>query len=180
MTDPRLEEYKALRATIRQRGTMRAWVFWAGIAIWAALVLATTLVVSLPWLAVIPLLLLAATFEVVFGLHITVERIGRYLDVFHEDQWERTAMVFGAPHPGAAVDPLFTVLFGLATLCNFVPVMLAGAVTVELAAIGAFHMLFVVRLAVARHVAARQREVELARFRQIMDEQATALGRGQR
>ena len=46
MTDRDLEEYKALRATIRQRGTARTWVFGAGLAAWAALALATTLVSS--------------------------------------------------------------------------------------------------------------------------------------
>ena len=35
MTDRDLEEYKALRATIRQRGTARIWVFGAGLAAWA-------------------------------------------------------------------------------------------------------------------------------------------------
>src|SRR5688572_17330474 len=113
MTDRELEEYKALRATIRQRGTARAWVFGAGLAAWATLALATTLV-SLPLITVIPLLLLAATFEVVFGLHVAVERIGRYLQVFYEDRWEQTAMAFGAPMAGTRTDPLFAVYFGAA------------------------------------------------------------------
>src|SRR3954465_15690792 len=41
MADRDVEEYKALRATIRQRGTARAWIFVAGLAAWAALTLAT-------------------------------------------------------------------------------------------------------------------------------------------
>jgi hypothetical protein len=166
MTDRELEEYKALRATIRQRGTARAWVFGAGLAAWATLALATTLV-SLPLITVIPLLLLAATFEVVFGLYVAVERIGRYLQVFHEDRWEETAMAFGPPLAGTRTDPLFTLFFALATMCNFVPVMLSEPVRVELAVIGGIHLLFLARLGVGRHAASRQRAADLARFQQI-------------
>ncbi len=169
MTDRDLEEYKALRATIRQRGTARIWVFGSGLAAWATLALATTLV-SIPLITIIPLLLLAATFEAVFGLHVAVERIGRYLEVFYEDRWEQTAMAFGAPMAGTGTDPLFTVLFGLATMCNFVPVMLSEPVRVELAVIGGVHVLFITRLVVARHAAGRQREADRARFRQIKDD----------
>lgn len=168
MTGRELEEYKALRATIRQRGTARAWVFGSGLAAWAALALATTLV-SLPLITVIPLLLLAATFEVVFGLHVGVERIGRYLEVFHEDRWEQTAMAVGAPLSGTGTDPLFTVFFGLATMCNFVPVMLSEPVRVELVVIGGLHLLFIARLAAGRHVAGRQRQADRARFQQIKE-----------
>jgi hypothetical protein len=169
MTDRELEEYKSLRATIRQRGTARAWIFGAGLAAWAALALATTLV-SIPLITIIPLLLLAATFEVVFALHVAVERIGRYLEVFYEDRWEQTAMVLGAPLAGTGTDPLFAVFFGLATLSNFVPVVLSTPVRVELATIGGIHLLFIVRLVVARQAASRQREADRARFQQIKDD----------
>ena len=173
MTERDLEGYKALRATIRQRGTARVCVFAAGFAAWAALTLATTLV-SLPLLTVLPLLLLAAIFEAVFALHVGVERIGRYLQVFHEDRWEDTAMAFGAPLAGTGTDPLFVALFGLATLGNFVPVLLSEPVRVELAVIGGVHVLFIARLIVARHAAARQRDADLARFRQLRNESGFA------
>ena len=83
----------------------------------------------------LPLLLLAAGFEVVFGLHTAVERIGRYLQVFYEEDdpsrlersWERTAMAYGRTYPGGS-DPLFVAYFFLATLLNFVPVILAEPV----------------------------------------------------
>jgi hypothetical protein len=169
MTDRELEEYKSLRATIRQRGTARVWVFWSGVAAWATLALATTLV-SLPLITLIPLLLLAATFEVVFALHVAVERIGRYLEVFHGDRWEQTAMVLGAPLAGTGTDPLFIVFFGLAAMCNFVPVMLSEPVRVELAVIGGVHLIFIGRLVVARQAAGRQRAADLARFQQIKDD----------
>jgi len=169
MTNRDLEEYKALRATIRQRGTARTWVFGFGLAAWATMVLATTLV-SPPLITLIPLLVLAGFFEAVFGLHVAVERIGRYLDVFFEDRWEETAMAFGAPLAGTRTDPLFTVFFGLATMGNFVPVMLSEPVRVELAVVGGGHLLFIARLVAARRAAGRQREADLARFREIKDD----------
>ena len=169
MSDRELEEYKALRATIAQRGSVRTCVFVAGLAAWGVVSLATTFV-SLPLLTVLPLVLLAGTFEAVFALHVGVERIGRYLQVFHDDRWEQTAMAFGAPLAGTGSDPLFALFFGLATIVNFVPVMLAEPVRIELATIGGAHALFIVRLIVAHQVAGRQRAADLERFRSIRDE----------
>jgi hypothetical protein len=166
MTERETEEYRALRATISHRGSVRTCVFVAGLAIWCMVALAATFI-SIPLMTVLPLVLLAGTFEAVFALHVGVERIGRYLQVFHEDRWEQTAMAFGAPLAGTGSDPLFAVFFGLATMCNFVPVLLAEPVRVELAMIGGAHALFIVRLIVARHVAGRQRAADLERFRQI-------------
>ena len=168
MTESEVEEYKALRATIRERGSVRACVFVAGMAAWALVALAATFV-SIPLMAVLPLLLLAATFEAVFALHVGVERIGRYLQVFHQDRWEKTAMAFGAPLAGTGSDPLFIVFFGLATMCNFVPVLLAEPVPIELAMLGGVHALFIVRLVVARRVAGRQRAADLERFKNLRD-----------
>ena len=147
---------------------MRTCVFVAGLAAWALVALAATFV-SIPLMTVLPLLLLAGTFEAVFALHVGVERIGRYLQVFYEDRWEQTAMAFGPPLAGTGSDPLFALLFGLATMCNFVPVLLAEPVRVELAVIGGAHALFLVRLVVARQVAGRQRAADLERFRQIKE-----------
>jgi hypothetical protein len=168
MTERELEEYKALRATIRQRGSVRTCVFVAGLATWA-LVAAGVTFVSIPLTTVLPLVLLAGTFEAVFALHVGVERIGRYLQVFYDDRWERTAMAFGAPLAGTGSDPLFALFFGFATMCNFVPVLLAAPVRVEITVVGGIHALFVVRLLVARRVAGRQRAADLARFRAIKE-----------
>jgi hypothetical protein len=166
MTDSELEEYKVLRRTITQRGSVRTCVFVVGLSVWCIVSLATTFV-SIPLLTVLPLVLLAGTFEAVFALHVGVERIGRYLQVFHADTWEQTAMAFGAPLAGTGSDPLFAVFFGLATVCNFVPVLLAEPVSLELAVLGGAHSLFLIRLIVARQVAGRQRAADLERFRQL-------------
>ena len=162
-------EFEALRATIRERGTVRLILLPLSLALWAAAAIATTAAVALPIAALVPLLVLAAGFEAIYALHLNVERIGRYLQVFHEDRWEQTAMAFGAPLAGTGSDPLFAAFFGLATMCNFVPVLLAVPVRLELATIGGAHALFIVRLIVARQVAGRQRAADLERFRNIKD-----------
>ena len=120
-----------------------------------------------------------ATFEAVFALHIGVERIGRYLQVFHEPDarcrdWERTAMAFGRGVPGSAPIRCSSWVFALATLLNFVPVMLAGPVAIEVYESGA-HTGVPRRLAIARRAAARQRAVELARFVETRDATVTSL-----
>ena len=85
MTAREQDEYIALRATIRERGTARVCLFVGrhrrlGGARrsprprWRPRPIATLL----------PLLVLASMFEAVFALHVGVERIGRYLQVFHE------------------------------------------------------------------------------------------------
>ena len=170
MTERDVEEYKALRATIRQRGSARPWAFLTGLSAWAAVTAATTTLTTLPLISLLPLLLLAATFEVVFALHVGVERIGRYLQVFHQDRWEQTAMAFGPPLARTGSDPLFTLLFLLATVCNFVPVLLAEPLPVELGVLGAVHLIFGLRLLIARNAAAGQRAADLARFRSLLAE----------
>jgi hypothetical protein len=159
--------YDALRATIRTRGTARVALFIAGMCVWAVLSFALLLVPAVPLATVFPLVLLAATFEAVFGLHVGVERIGRYLQVFCDDRWEATAMAFGAPLAGTGSDPLFTVPFAIAVVCNFIPVMLAGPVPAELGVLGALHAVVIVRLLLAKRAASRQRAADLARFQQI-------------
>jgi hypothetical protein len=164
MTPTELEEYKALRATIRERGTARVWIFAVGLMGWAALGLTALVLTPIPIATCLPLLVLVSTFEAVFGLHIGVERIGRYLQACRDDQWEATAMQFGAGTKGGAVDPLFMVVFALATLVNFLPALLAQATPIEASTLGAAHLLFLVRLAVARRAATQQRATELKQF----------------
>jgi hypothetical protein len=171
MTAREDEEYRALRATIRQRGTARICIFVAGVVAWAGLAAGTAALTSAPVATLLPLLVLAAAFEAVFSLHVGVERIGRYLQVCHETDggpgWEHTAMAFGRPAGAAALDPLFVVPFLLATLFNAAPMTLVQPVPVELIFVGGAHALFVLRVVVARMVAAKQRDIDLARFQQM-------------
>ena len=163
------EEYHALRATIRQRGTARIWVFVAGLLGWAALTMATAALASLPVATFLPLLILAVTFEAVFSLHVGVERIGRYLQVFHEDNggWEHTAMAFGKPMAGTGADPLFIVHFLIADLLNVVPALLAEPAQLEIIIVGTTHLLFAVRVVLAARFAGKQRAADLKRFEEL-------------
>src|SRR3954466_12106876 len=171
MTARELEEYTALRATIRERGTARVGIFVAGLAAWAALVVATAAVSALPLATLLPLLVLAATFEAIFGLHIGVERVGRYIQVFFEDDsergWEHTAMAFGRTPGPVGTDPLFTKVFWLATFVNVLPALLYRPVVVEWVACGAAHVLLAIRILVAKRQAGQQRALDLARFQQM-------------
>jgi hypothetical protein len=166
MTERELEEYRSLRATILQRGSVRTCVFVAGLASWGIAAVACSFA-ALPLLTLIPLLLLAGTFEAVFALHVGIERIGRYLQVAYGDTWEQTAMALGPPLAGTRADPLFVVMFALAALCNFVQGLAAEPVRVELAVVGGAHAVFAIRLAVARRAAIRQRASDLERFQQL-------------
>jgi hypothetical protein len=171
MTARELEEYTALRATIRERGTARVWIFVAGLAAWAALVVTTATVSTLPLATLLPLLVLAATFEAIFGLHIGVERVGRYIQVFFEDDsergWEHTAMAFGRTPGPVGTDPLFAKIFWLATFVNLLPALLYRPVPVEWIACGAPHVLLAIRILVAKRQAGQQRAIDLARFQQM-------------
>jgi hypothetical protein len=171
LTPREVEEYKALRETIRERGTTRVWVVFAGIGGWGALVLATAAVMPLPVATILPLLFLATTFEIVFALHTGVERIGRYIQVFFEDRsgWEHTAMALGQSLPRSGVDPLFANYFRIAGILNFVPAAFARPMPVEWGFVALIHLLFIVRVAIARRQASRQRAADLERFQQIKD-----------
>lgn len=174
MTPRELEEYRALRDTIRERGTARHWVVVVGLGIWAALTLAGS-VIALPALTLVPLLVLVATFEVVFTLHTGVERVGRYIQIFHEDTaaptaWEQVAMAYGRAFGGGGIDALFSPVFAASTLVNFIPVALSGSVAVDWTIVGAVHMLFIVRIWSARRQAAGQRAVDLDRFARLKRE----------
>jgi hypothetical protein len=189
MTDTDQEEYIALRATIRERGTARVCIFAAGVAAWTAATIATAALASSPVASLLPLLLLACVFEAVFALHVGVERIGRYLQVFYETpvgngleaydedtvrnrfpRWERAAMAFGRPPGAASVDALFTVPFLLAAIFNIAPALLLNPVRTELIFVGGAHVLFALRLIVARTAARRQRAIDLARFQHLKRE----------
>jgi hypothetical protein len=178
MTDRELEEYRTLRDTIRERGTARVWVFLAGLVAWGALTTATAALASLPVATFLPLLVLAATFEAVFSLHVGVERIGRYVQVFLENDgaWEHVLMEARPPLRGTSVDPLFTVHFLIATLLNFVPVLLAEPVRLEVYVVGSAHVLVAARMLFARRAASRQRAADLARFLELRAGKAGGAG----
>lgn len=158
-------EYTALRATIRERGTARlvlapvVFIAWAGVAIAAAAA------VILPFATLLPLVILAAGFEAIVALHANVERIGRYLQVFHEGDggWEHVAMAFGRRFPGGGPDPLFVRLFLAAVAINYLPAAVVGT-PIELAVLGFIHLLALLRIVAARRAAAGQRAVDLERF----------------
>ena len=169
MSTHQQEEYRALRQTISQRGTAKVWILVAGMVGWAALTMATAALASLPVATLLPLLVLAVTFEAIFSLHVGVERIGRYLQVFHEDAtgWEHTAMAFGRPLKGTGTDPLFVAHFLIATILNIVPALLAEPVQLEISVVGSAHLLFIVRLFMAWSSASRQRSADLKRFEEM-------------
>ena len=168
MTPRELEEYRALRATIRERGTARVCTFVLGLIGWAGLVLASAAIGAPPAGTLLPLLVLAGVFEAIFALHIGVERVGRYLQVFFEAEggWERTAMAYGQAYRGGP-NPLFTFVFTAAAVLNFLPVLVAEPIAVEVVAMGAAHLCFIARIVMAIRAAGRQRATDLERFQRI-------------
>jgi hypothetical protein len=164
MTEHELHEYRELRATIRERGSARVWVMVVGIASWAAIEVAVSTVGPTPLATLVPLVVLAAAFEAIFALHAGVERIGRYLDVFHADAWESAAAAFGRPSGAIRVDPLFVGIFAVATMLNLVPALLVAPTPQELIFVGGAHALFVVRMVFARLASSKQRAIDRERF----------------
>ena len=176
-----LEEYRALRATIRERGSLRVWIVVLGVVMWAALVLGETATDLPGWTALVSLLVLWVVFEVVFALHIGVERIGRYLQVFFEEEraqapapspsgegWETHIMEFGRRFPGGGSDPLFCRVFWAATALNLLP-LTSRMNLATIVLVGACHAALARRLSIAREMAGTQRTVDLERFRQLRD-----------
>jgi RsiW-degrading membrane proteinase PrsW (M82 family) len=172
-------EYETLRATIRERGSVRMWVILAGLVAWGALTLALNAWEFPRAVTLVPFLILAATFEISFFIHTGVERVGRYLQVFYEDEaassdwrgWENTVMGYGKNNPGRS-DPLFITLFAGAAAVNFFASFPGGPLGGETAIDSVWivvsfvaHVILAWRLVVARRLAANQRAVDLERFR---------------
>ncbi len=178
MLRPRRSEYLVLRQTIAARGSLRSTLLIIGTGTWAATLLAVLAVLPFPVAASIPLLVLAATFEGIRPLHFSAERIGRYLQVFYEEagqperaltdtpSWERVAMRFGKV-PGVGGHPLFVPVFLLATVVNYLAVLIPGPVPVEMAVMVVPHVAFVGWLIAADRAMRSQREIELARLRDL-------------
>lgn len=165
-------EFATLRQTIAMRGTVRILLLPVTLVGWSLLAGALVLFNDLPVGALLSLAVLIGGFEAIHALHVGVERIGRYIQVFYEGtpegpHWETTAMAVGPSLPGGGVDPLFTVVFACATVANMIPALLPQPVALELAVVGVFHLAFVLRLIRARGAAARQRAVELETFKAL-------------
>jgi hypothetical protein len=158
-------EYAAMRATIRERGTARLVLVPVIFVAWAATVVATAAVITVALSTLVPLMILVAGFEAIFALHTNVERIGRYLQAFHEPEegWEHVAMEFGRRFPGKGPDPLFGRLFTIAVSINYLPAALGGT-PIELALLAVVHLGVILRFRVARQAAGGQRAQDLERF----------------
>ena len=172
MTPREQVEYSELRATIRERGTARVWVFVVGMAAWGALATATSALAATPVATLLPLLVVASAFEAVFALHVGVERIGRYLQAFYETEgsgprWEHAAIGFGRPRGAVGPGALFFTPFLLAALVNLIPALVVEPTRAELIFIVGAHALFVLRLLAAGQGARQQRAIDLARFQEI-------------
>ncbi len=183
MERPAATEYRVLRETIAARGSLRPVLALAGLGLWAVLLAMVLVWIPYPVAAVIPLLLLLVTFEVIRPLHFGAERIGRYLQVFYEEDgqaerplaetpsWERVAMRVSAV-PGTGGHPLFVPSFFLATIANTLPVLLAQppAAPIELAALGVPHAAFLIWLLHTDRAMRTQRAAELEQFRRLRQE----------
>ena len=172
--DHKLREYEALRETIRQRGTIRMALVPAIFIGWAATAVATGAVITVAVSTLVPLLILVAGFEAIFALHMNVERIGRYLQVFHEQGggWENVAAAYGQRFPGSGLpDPLFAQIFVCAISVNFLPVVLGYEYAVELAIVLVPHLIAVYRVRMGRGASARQRTEDLERFTTLRNAQ---------
>ena len=178
MERPGPAEYLVLRQTIAHRGALRPILMLAGTGLWGAALIAVLGWLPYPAAAAIPLLILVTTFEVIRPLHFGAERIGRYVQVFHEEaghtdrsigdvpSWERVAMQFGAV-PGVGGHPLFVPIFLMATVLNFVLVLFPEPEPADMALLTIPHAAFVLWLVLADRAMRRQRPIELARLRAL-------------
>lgn len=162
-------EFAALRQTIATRGTVRAALAVAVIVAWAALASAQGLLADLPLLALVPLTVLSGGFEAVWALHVGVERIGRFIQITYESadgaSWETMAMRASPGLPGGGADPLFVVVFAMASLVNLGVAFVAEPTPLEIVLLFGAHAAVLLRLAWARVVAGRQRRADLDAFK---------------
>ena len=181
MESLQLEEYRQLRATVRERGSLRVVLFVVTMTAWSVVAGLIAAFISLPLASLLSLILLVAGFEAVHQLHIGVERIGRYLYARYESGsaragdpdtrllWEGAIAAFGAGHRPSTrpSDALFTLPFIFAVMINFLVATL-GSTPEELIGIGAVHALVIVRIAFAKRAAGRQRPEDQRRFEEVL------------
>ncbi len=165
-------EFAVLRQTIASRGTTRMVLLPATLVAWAVVAMAQLFLPELPVASLFSLAVLVAGFEAIHSLHVGVERLGRYLQVYYESEtdgprWETTVMAVGPALPGGGIDPLFSFVFACAAFLNVIPALLPEPGRLELGVIGVLHGAFVIRVVRARGAAARQRAVELESFKAL-------------
>jgi hypothetical protein len=169
-------EFAILRQAIAGRGTARMVLVPVTMIAWAAMSLIVLLFADVPVAALFTLLVLVAGFESVHALHVGVERIGRFLQVYYEDapdspRWETSVTLVGPGLPGGGIDPLFSFVFAAAAFLNVMLVLLPAPSRTELGVIGVLHVAFVMRVVRARGASARQRAVDLESFKAVRDRQ---------
>lgn len=176
----RRSEYVILRRTIAHRGALRPVLMLAGSGLWAAALIAVLALLPYPVAGAIPLIVLAVTFEVIRPLHFGAERIGRYVQVFYEEDgepgralpdtpsWERVAMSFGRV-PGVGGHPLFVPIFLMATAVNYLSVLLPAPAAIEMSVMAIPHLALIAWLVAADRAMRAQRATELARLRELHD-----------
>ena len=170
-----LEEFRQLRTTIRERSTARVVVSFITFVSWGVLALVVRHSTESMAYGLVPLVVLAVGFELVFALHVSVERIGQYLTVFHEaspgmPKWETAIAAFGRTAARTRTQPhvLLANEFIVVTGINLVL-----AVEFEISdlapdiAIAVFHVAFIVRVVQAVRQARHQREADAAAFQAI-------------
>ena len=149
-------------------------LFVVTLVTWAVVAGLVAVFISLPLASLLSLILLMAGFEAVHALHVSVERIGRYLFVRYESgspklMWEGAIAAFGAGHRPSTrpADAVFSLLFLIAIMANLL-VSALGATTPELVAIGAAHALAALRVLIAKRTFAAQRAEDQARFEAVL------------
>ncbi len=174
-TDPlELQEYRALRAAIGRRGSLKAVLVVTTVIAWALVATLIAALVAMPLAFVMPLLVLLAGFEAGHALHIGTERIGRYLYVRYEKgrapMWETAIAAFAPgrmPFGGRPAGAHYAALFTLATLANLAVAALS-ATPLELAALAVIHALVIGRFVLARAASLNQRRDDQAEFERIL------------
>lgn len=173
-----LEEFRQLRATIRERSTARVVVSLITFVSWAAIALALRHWDESAVCSLVPLVVLIVGFELAFALHVGVERIGRYVAVFYEGppqapKWETAIAAFGRSPAAKATRThvLLTGEFIVAAGLNLVVLVVAvrpdayvSSLSIVLAVI---HVGFIARVVLALRQAVRQREADTGAFRAI-------------
>jgi hypothetical protein len=171
-------EYRSLRETIQTRGTLRFIVAALTFPAWGALALWCWTSEAGFIAGLIPLFVLSAGFEIVLSIHTGVERIGRYVQLMFEDggptppAWEHVAVAMGPSwHSPGGLDPLFSLVFIVAAMLNFV---VAGAQSdsTQVAFASIVHLSFILRVLFARRFAAVQRKFDLAKLESVISSNA--------
>ena len=169
-----LTEYRSLRETVQQRGSLRIVVALVTWCVWAGLALSSWTNTMPPLAGALSLVVLFGGFELVLSLHTGVERVGRYIQQMFESgqlappAWEHVAMHMGSRwlSPGG-LDPLFSVVFVSAIFLNALPTISTGT-TPEVIGAVALHGALVVRVLMARRFVKKQRAHDLAALEQAI------------